>query len=176
MEFNMIEFKSFYSKAKVEAEKGIPRQDRIGSIFIFIFSILMLLYFGFHLYLSTGFYNLEFNLLEKLFLFGFFVFWIITSGLEGILGLRFLSRLVDVFGGVIFATIAIAWLLVVFPFEFNYFANILPESIRFLIQWISNDIAYVIMILLLILHLFAVFYSPFAYDFVDKNLLSRKKN
>ena len=81
-------------------------------------------------------------------LYGFFLVWIITAFLEGILGQRLASRVFDVFGGIIFATLSLAWLSLVFPFEFAYFADVLPDFLRFFVGWISNDIARVIMILL----------------------------
>ena len=108
-------------------------------------------------------------------LYGFWGFWIVSAGLEGIFGRRFLSRLVDVFGGIIFATIALTWLLVVFPFEFAYFADVLPESLRFLVQWISNDIARVLMVLAIIVHLGGAVYSPMAYKFVDLKRFKRER-
>lgn len=171
----MKENENWYFWAKAEAEKRIPNHERIFGIILVIISILMILYLGVHILQSTGFFTSKFGLLEMFFLFGFFVFYIITSGLQGLLKRRFLSRLVDVFGGVIFTIIAITYLLIVFPFEFAYFANVLPESIRFIVQWISNDIARVIMVLLFIIHLIAVFYSPIAYGFVDKKRFMLKK-
>ncbi len=108
-------------------------------------------------------------------LYGSLVFWIVTAGLEGVLGQRLLSRLFDTFGGLIFATVATAWLLVVFPFEFAYFADVLPDSLRFLAQWISNDIARVLMVLGIIVHLGAAVYCPFAYGFVGKKRSKREK-
>ncbi len=110
------------------------------------------------------------------FLYGYSVFWIISAGLEGVLGLRLLSRLFDVFGGVIFGGICIIWLLAIFPFEFSHFAEVLPDSIRFLLRWISNDVARVIMVLGIIVHLGAAIYCPIAYKFVDKKIFKRKTN
>ncbi len=63
-------------------------------------------------------------------LYGSWVAWIITAGLEGVLGQRLLSRLFDTFGGIIFMAVATVWLLVVFPFEFVYFAEVLPDFLR----------------------------------------------
>jgi hypothetical protein len=171
----MKEVETWLARAKAEADKGIPRHERVVGIAIVMFSILMILYFGSHQMQSTGFFTSKFGTLEMLMLYGFWIFWVTTAGLEGVLGRRLLSRLFDVFGGIIFATIAIVFLLVVFPFEFAYFAEVLPESIRFLVQWISNDIARVIMVLLMIVHLGAVFYSPIGYKFVDKKRFKRKK-
>ena len=171
----MKEIESWFSRGKAEAEKGIPRRDRVVSIAIFVFSVLMVLYFVAHQMRSTGFFTATFGTLEMLMLYGFWVFWIVSAGSEGVLGLRLLSRIVDAFGGAIFAAVCIAWLLVVFPFEFAYLANVLPDSLRFLVQWISNDIARVLMVVGIIAHLGAAIYCPIAYKFVGKKRSKSEK-
>jgi hypothetical protein len=103
--------------------------------------------------------------------YGSLVFWIITASLEGIFGQRLLSRLFDTFGGIIFVTVATAWLLVVFPFEFAYLADVLPESLRFTLRWISNDVARVVLVLVIILYLGAAVYAPIGYGFIGKKIL-----
>lgn len=158
---------NWFSRAKAEAEQGIPSSERVSDIAIVVFSILMVLYFLTHQKQSTGFFTSAFGTLEMLLFYGYWVFWISTASLEGIFGRRLLSRLFDVFGGIIFITISTAVLLVVFPFEFTYFADLLPESLRFLVQWISNDIARIVMVLGVIVLLGAAVYSPIAYKFVD---------
>ena len=158
--------KNWLSKAKSEAEKGILRKDRIVSIVIFFFSFLIILFFVAHQVFSTGFYNSDFSILEMIALYGFLLVWIITAFLEGVLGQRFASRVFDAFGGIIFATLSLAWLSLVFPFEFAHFADVLPDFLRFLVGWISNDIARVIMMLLTIIHIVAAVYSPIAYKFI----------
>jgi len=173
---NMNDIENWYSRGKAESEKGIPRGERGFGITLVIINILMILYFAAHQLRSTGFFTTKFGTIEMFFLYGYSVFWIISAGLEGVLGQRFLSRIFDVFGGVLFAGICIIWLLVVFPFEFSNFADILPNSLKFVIQWISNDIARVIMVLGIIVHLGAAIYCPIAYKFVDKKRFKRKKN
>jgi hypothetical protein len=171
----MKETKNWFNRAKTAAEEKLPLNERVFGIAIVIISILMILFFWAHQIQSTGFFTTKFGTIEIIMLYGFWIFWITTASLEAIYNQRLLSRIVDTFGGVIFAAISIAWNLVVFPFEFAYFANVLPESIRFLVSWISNDIAWVIMVVLIILHLLAAIYTPFAYKFVDKKLIKRKK-
>jgi hypothetical protein len=171
----MKETDNWFNRGKVAAEEKLPINERVFGIFIVIFSVLMILFFWIHQTQSTGYFTSKFGTIEFIMLYGFWIFWITTASLESLLNQRLLSRIVDTFGGVIFATIAIAWNLVVFPFNFAYFANVLPESIRFLVQWISNDIAWVIMVVLMILHLLAAIYCPFGYKFVDKKLFNRKK-
>jgi len=166
---------SGFSRGKAEAEKGIPYGERVVGIAIVVFSVLMVLYFVAHQMRSTDFFTVRFGTLEMLMLYGFWGFWIVSAGLEGVFGRRLLSRLFDAFGGLIFATIAIAWLFVVFPFEFAYVADALPDPLRFLVQWISNDIARVLIVLGIIVHLSAAVYSPIAYKFVGKKRPRREK-
>jgi hypothetical protein len=124
--------KNWFSRAKAEADKGIPKNERIAGIgFFFTSSILMVIYLAARQVWSTGFFTAKFGTIEMVMLYGSWIAWVITSGLEGLLGKRLLSRLFDTFGGIIFIVVATAWLLVVFPFEFTYFADVLPISSDF---------------------------------------------
>jgi hypothetical protein len=135
----------------------------------------MILYLATHQILSTGFFTEIFGTIEMIMVYGSWVAWIITSGLEGVLGQRLLCPLFDTFGGIIFIAVAIAWLLVVFPFEFTYFADVLPDFLRFLVQWISNDVARVIMVLYTIAMCIAAIYAPISYKFI-KIKRSKREN
>lgn len=161
---------SWFSRAKTEADKDIPKNERIVGVgFFFTGSILMIIYLAAHQIMSTGFFTPKFGTIEMVMLYGSWIAWIVTSGLEGVLGQRLLSRLFDTFGGIVFIAIATAWLVIVFPFDFTYFANMLPEFIRFLVQWISNDIARVIMVLYTIAIGVAAIYAPIGYKFIKIN-------
>ena len=92
------------------------------------------------------------------------------------LGQRFLSRLFDTFGGIIFIFVATVWLVVVFPFEFAFFADVLPGFLRFLVQWISNDIARGVMVLYVIAMGVAAIYAPIGYNFIQIKRSSVSKN
>ena len=157
---------SWYSRGKAEADKGIPYNERLVGIAIVVVSFLILLYFVAHQTSLTGFFTTMFGTFEMIMLYGAIIFMIVSAGLEGIFGQRLLSRIWDAFGGLIFATIANTWLFMVFPFDFTYFANVLPDFLRFLVQWISNDIAQVLMVLIIIVTLGAAIYTPIAYKFV----------
>ena len=166
---------SWFSRAKAEADKGVPRNDRAMGIVIVVVSFLVMLYFVAHQTGSTGFFTSAFGPLEMVMLYGSLTAWIITGALEGFFGQRLLSRLFDAFGGIIFMVVSLAWLLVVFPFDFSYCADVLPVSLRFLLQWISNGIAQGVMVLGVILLVVAAVYSPIAYKFVSVKRFSRKK-
>ena len=166
---------SWFSRGKAEAEKGIPFSERIVGISIVVFSVLIVLYFVAHQTGATGFFTPTFGKLEMLMLYGLLILGIISAGLEGVFGQRLYSRIFDVFGGLILAAIALTWLLVVFPFDFAYFADVSPDSLSFLVQWISNDIARVLMALAIIVYLAAAVYCPIAYGFVGKKQSNREK-
>lgn len=166
---------SWFSRGKAEAEKGIPYNERVTGIAIVVFSVLIMLFFVAHQTWSTGFFTARFGTLEMIMLYGSLIFMIVSAGLEGIFGQRLLSRLFDVFGGIIFVTISLAWLLVAFPFEFTYFADVLPDFLRFLVKWISNDIARVLLVLGIIAMGVAAVYAPIAYGFVRKKSSKREE-
>jgi hypothetical protein len=158
---------NWFSRGKAEADKDIPKNERIVSIgFFFAGSVLMILYLVSHQIWSTGFFITKFGPIEMIMLYVSWISLSISSGLEGILGQRLLSRLFDTFGGIIYIAVATAWLIVVFPFDFTYFANVLPDFLRFLVQWISNDIARILMVLYAIVMGIAAIYSPIAYKFI----------
>ena len=166
---------NWFLRGKAEADKGIPRNERIAGIgFFFAGSVLVILYLSAHHIWSTGFFTAAFGATEMIMLYGSWIAWIITSGLEGVLGQRLLSRLFDTFGGIIFIALATAWLTVVFPFDFTYFADVLPDFLRFLLQWISNDIARVIMVLYAIAMGIAAVYAPIGYKFIRMKRFNRE--
>ena len=160
------ESESWFSRAKAEADKGVSFGDRFTGIIIVVISLLLIIIFVFHQTGSTGFFNSKFGSLEMVMLYGSLVAWIVTGSLDGIFGQRFLSRLFDVFGGIIFITISLVWFLVVFPFDFNFFSDVFPEFLSFLVQWISNDIAWGIILIGAVFLCIALIYSPIAYKIV----------
>ncbi|MFC2032796.1 hypothetical protein ACFLUS_05550 [Chloroflexota bacterium] len=171
----MKENESWLSRGKAEAEKGIPLSERVVGIAIVVVSVFIGLYFIAHQIKSTGFFTAAFGTLEMILLYGLLILGIISAGLEGVFGRRLLSRLFDAFGGLILGAVCTFWLLVVFPFEYAYFADVLPDSLRSLLQWISNDVARIVMVLGIVVYLGAAVYVPFAYKFTSVERLKREK-
>jgi hypothetical protein len=147
----------FSALVEREVEYADPHEDRGLSIAIVVVGVLMGLFFVAHQARSTGFFTGAFGGLEMLLLYGTLLYWIVTAALI-IVGQKNLSRDLDL-GGLFFAAIAVAWLLVAFPFDFAHVADASPDSLRFLVQWISNDIARVLMALSFIVHLGLAIYS-----------------
>ena len=165
----------WFSRGKAEAEKGIPFSERVVGIGIVAFSVMTLLYFVAHQTRATGFFTLAFGKSEMVMLYGLLILGMISAGLEGLFGQRLYSRMFDSFGGLILAAFFTIWLLLLFPFEFSRFADVAPDSLSFLVGWITNDIARVIMVLAIIVYLGAALYCPIAYKFVDIKRFKREK-
>ena len=141
-----------------ELDDVVRKDDIYMSIIIDVVGVLLVLFFIAHQMGSTGFFTEKFGPLEMFLLYGSLFYWIFTCAIL-LLGFKNPSRDLDSFGGLIFVTITYAWLLLVFPFEFAYVADVLPVSLRFLLQWISNNIGRVLMMLGFLLHLFLSFYA-----------------
>jgi hypothetical protein len=74
VDLKMNETENWFSRAKVEAEKALPRNERVVGIAIVVFCILMIIFFGVHQIQSKGFFTSKFGILEIIFLYGFWVF------------------------------------------------------------------------------------------------------
>jgi len=160
----------FARRAEAEAKKDIiTYSQRVGNIVGLVIGLLIVLYFVAHQTGSTGFFTSKFNALEAFLFYGSLMVWDVSTALKVLFGRKNLVRFFDVFGG-IFNVVAIAWLFVVFPYDFAYLADVLPSFLRFLLQWISNDIARVLMVLGIIVAPIMAIYTAIMYVFVRREL------
>ena len=146
----MSEIKSkgwFTRHAESEAKKdGIKLSERVGEV-IGIFCILVvLIFFITHQTSSTGFFTSTFGSVEQFLFYGSLSFGIITSVGKIIIGRKNTIRPLDAFGA-LFSCVALVQLLRVFPFNFVHLADILPEILRLITLWITNDVVKIFMIL-----------------------------
>jgi hypothetical protein len=156
--------------AEAEAKKdALPYSDRVGNIAAMIVTILVTFYFVAHQMWSTGFFTSKFGILETSLFYGVLLYQIVPTVVKALFGRKNLGRLFEVFGAVL-GTIAVAWFLVAFSFDFAYFADVLPSFLRFLVQWISNDIIWVLMALGLIVAPVMAVYSAVLYVLVRRKL------
>ncbi|OGD54315.1 hypothetical protein A3K80_08220 [Candidatus Bathyarchaeota archaeon RBG_13_38_9] len=137
----------FAKHTESEAKKDVMKlSERTGEL-IGIFCILILIiFFITHQTSSTGFFTSKFGRLEQFLLYGSLSFGIITSIGKIIVGRKNVIRPLEAFGA-LFSFIALLWLLDVFPFDFTHLTDILPEILRLITIWISNDIAKIFMII-----------------------------
>ena len=168
--------KIWWSKSvEKEMDDTMEDSERVMGKGIILIGVVGVLYFVAHHILSTGFFTATFGALEMVFLYGYLAAMIVSGILYGFLGRKHLSRYFDVFGGMFFAAVAMIWLFVVFPFDFVYFADVLPDFLKFFVQWISNDIARVVMVLIIIVHVVGQVWMGALHVFVRKARSEEKR-
>lgn len=112
-----------------------------------VIGILLITYFFYaHQAWSTGLFTPSFDAIEAFFLYGSVLLGIVAPLVRFVTGRRNISRPAELIVSV-FWIVASAWLLIIFPFDFAHFADVVPDFLRFLVSWISNDIARVLIIL-----------------------------
>lgn len=98
-----------------------------------------------------------------------------ARALKALVGRKNLARFFEAVGAGL-GVVVVAWFLIVFPFDFVYVADILPEFLRFLLQWLSNDIAGAFMIVGIIVSIIVAAYNAVLYLFVRKALAKTPAN
>jgi hypothetical protein len=160
----------FVRHAEAEAKKDVlSYSDRVGNVAAVVVTILVALYFIAHQTWATGFFTTKFDTLEMFLFYGVLIYQVVPTTLKALFGRKNLARFFEMFGAVL-GTMVLAWLFVVFPFDFAYFADVLPSFLRFLVQWISNDIIRVLVVLGLIAAPVMAIYSAILYALVRKEL------
>ncbi len=125
------------------AEKEASRDrmtlsERGGEIATVIGIILVALFFYAHQAWSTGFFTSAFASTEAFLLYGSILTGMAGSVARLVTGRRNISRLLELATSIFWI---VSWLFYVFPFNFAHFADMVPKFLRFLVSWITNDIA-----------------------------------
>ena len=132
------------SWAQKEAKRDkMNFSERSGEIAAVIGIVLVSLFFYAHQAWSTGFFTAAFGPTEAFFLYGSLV-----SGITGplarlVIGRRNISRLPELAASV-FWIVGSIQLFLVFPFDFAHFGDVLPDFAKFVVAWVSNDLARVL--------------------------------
>lgn len=123
--------------------------ERIGELVGIIVVVLVAAFFAYHLSERTGFMTSDFGLTGILLLFGSVSMSIVASGARAIMGKRDKSRPFELASAVYWA-IAAVWFLNVLPFNFAHLSDPLPYYMRFFLLWITNDIGWIILLMIAI--------------------------
>ena len=108
--------------------------------------ILVALFFYAHQAWSTGFFTSSFGSSEAFFLYGSILLGTLGPLMHSAIGRRNDVRPAEIATSLFWIAGSI-WLLAVFPFDFSHIGDALPEFLRFLVSWISNDIAWVLLLI-----------------------------
>ncbi|MGE5333891.1 MAG: hypothetical protein ACM3N4_04260 [Nitrososphaerota archaeon] len=118
---------------------------------------LLASFFAYHQIAATGFFTEQFGPFEMLCLYGPIVLSLAAPAVRALTGRRNPGRPLEVVTNVCMVLAAL-WFLRVFPFDFTHLADALPPALRFMLDWISNGIGRIILVLQVIVgSLVAVF-------------------
>lgn len=122
--------------------------QRAGEIVAAAVFPLIFGFFAYQQYANTGFFTNGFQSWEMLALYGSISLSMIPPLARAFVGRRNPVRPYEAAVNIFFG-LATLYLLGVFPFNFVYFANGFPDVARFAFVWITNDIARVVMVLMI---------------------------
>jgi len=132
--------------------------ERLGE-FIGMFGVVALFaFFLYHQWAATGFFTAKFGGLEQLCLYLPLVFSFFPPMIRAISGRRNPARPWEITANVLLVLGALR-LLSVFPFDYTHLADALPRGLRFMLSWVTDDIArfvFVIQITIGIISVFAI--------------------
>lgn len=134
-----------FSWVEKQALKDNMKNSQRGGELVGVIAIgLIALFFYAHQTQATGFFTSSFGATEAFLLYGAILIGMAGPISRFLTGKRNKSRPAELIASV-FWIIASAWfLMVVFPFNFAHFADIVPDVLAFLVSWITNDIARVL--------------------------------
>ncbi|RLI22573.1 hypothetical protein DRO54_00895 [Candidatus Bathyarchaeota archaeon] len=161
----------FARRIEKEAKKDVLRfSERLGGAVAILIITLATLFFIAHQIWSTGFFTSKFGLTEMLLFYSSLLYGFVPNSIKCLSDRRNFVRLFEIFGAIL-TTIALVWVYIVFPFDFSHLVDPLPISTRFLLQWISNNIARFFMILGIIVTPISAINKTILYVSVRKELL-----
>jgi hypothetical protein len=135
------------SWAEKQAQKDkLKLSERGGEVVGMVIVGLVALFFYTHQAQATGFFTSSFGSLESFLLYGGILLGLAGPAVRMAVGSRNAARPPEMLTS-LFWIAGSAWLLAVFPFDFSHLGDIVPEFLRFLVIWITNDIARILMIL-----------------------------
>ncbi|HDP96477.1 MAG TPA: hypothetical protein ENN25_02155 [Euryarchaeota archaeon] len=147
----------------------IPLPDKIGQVVGMVFIVIFVAFFVKHQTDSTGFFTSEFGTAEAIVFYAAALFGLVTGSAKIVFGRKNRVRPIELIGNILWIVVSV-WMLVVFPFDFAHLADVLPEYLQPLLDWVSNDIGRILVVLGTIGGFIALFITSMLYIFVGKRL------
>ena len=154
----------FEKQAEKEAKRDIlKRSDRFGNLVGIIFTIICVAFFAVHLSSHSGFFTTAFGAVSAFMFFVPAAWGIIPSTIRFVTGKKTPARIPDIFGTIL-VLVAIIYFFVNFQFDFTHLADPLPDSLKWIVQWISASFVQLIMQIGAIAITFVILYQAMIYQ------------
>jgi hypothetical protein len=123
--------------------------DRVGETFALIGPVFLLAFFGYHQWLNTGFFTEDFGLVAQIALYGPILLSFIAPLIRIVTGSRNFARPFEAFTNLCLAA-GSYYLLRIFPLDYSHLADVLPRSLRFLLLWVTDPIAKIVLTIMVV--------------------------
>ena len=158
-----------------EAEKDrLNEAERAMQLISWVFTAIAAWFLLSHWTEDTGFFTSEFGQLDALVLFGPLLFGLLPPLVRTLRGRKNISRPWDILGSMLFV-LSSAYFLCAFPFDMAFFAVPLPEGMRFLIDWVTEDIAKVVLVIGIVGGVLGIAWTTLTY-FKVKEILEHRSS
>ncbi|KAF5054212.1 hypothetical protein DSECCO2_390550 [anaerobic digester metagenome] len=158
-----------------EAEKDrLNEAERAMQLISWVFTAIAAWFLLSHWTEDTGFFTSEFGQLDALVLFGPLLFGLLPPLVRTLRGRKNISRPWDIVGSMLFV-LSSAYFLCVFPFDMAFFAVPLPDGMRFLIDWVTEDIAKVVLVIGIVGGVLGIAWTTLTY-FKVKEILEHRSS
>lgn len=166
--------RQYFGWAEKESRRDSMKLSERGGELVGVAAIILVaLFFYAHQSWATGFFTSSFGSTEAFFLYGSIILGTLAPLVRFAVGRRNDARPPEALAS-LFWVAGSVWLLVVFPFDFAHFGDVLPDFLRFLVGWITNDIAWVLVLLGTLGGIGSTATSVMLYLKVGRLLLSRR--
>ena len=160
----------YLNQVEKEANKDVlSMPERIGQIVGAVAICIFLVFFIVHQTRSTGFFTSDFGGLEAALFYSSGAFGLVPTFVRLFTGRKNPARFFDGIGSAL-GFVVVLYLLAVFPFDFAFIAEPLPGGIQFLLDWISNGLAKIVMALAVVVTAIVTPYTFMLYYGVRRRL------
>lgn len=133
-----------------KSQDELTTVDRIGEALSIVGILLLLGFFLAHQTQNTGFFTEKFGTLGMVCLYIPLLFAVSAPAVRAWSGQRNPARPFEAGTSLLLAAGSF-WLLAVFPLDYTHLADVLPGPIQFLLRWVTDDIARIVLIMQIII-------------------------
>jgi hypothetical protein len=156
----------FQQQAEREAKKDVlTKGERWGSVCSIIAIMIFLVYFMVHVTSQTGFFTAGFGAVAAVLFFGFNAWGMIAPAVKLVKGRKSPSKPFEISGSIL-AFVALIYFLIAFTFDFTHLAAPLPDFLKWIVSWISDDFAKIVMTLASIVMVFIIPFQIISYKYL----------
>jgi type IV secretory pathway VirB2 component (pilin) len=156
----LLQSKWFTAQVEREASREVlSLGERIGEAMGLVISVIFIAFVAIHQTRPTGFFIGDSVGTDAAIIYIVVAIGMVPAALRLVLGRRNMVRPLEAFGMAAFGAAAV-YFLITFPFDMSRFAQPLPRSLEFLIDWIPESLAKAMLVIGLIA---CAFFAPFTY-------------